>query len=171
MHTKCVHTTQHKRHAGGITLIHTHSTALTAPCPRPLHHAPRPTPHAPRPTTLRTEGAQAREQLSRGELPGLQRKSRRREWRLARAPSEALRGASAQCWPSPGADRPESPSLFSNRVFLAWFRPELGSCGGRREKGEWEPVVSWFSARQRFGTFFSVLEAAVFFSALVSFGA
>jgi hypothetical protein len=58
-------------------------------------HAPRPPTHTHTPTP-RTEGAQAREQLSRGELPGLQRKCRRREWwRLARAPSEALRGASA----------------------------------------------------------------------------
>lgn len=137
MHTKCVlHTTQHKRRAGGITLIHT-PVQLTPPCPRPLQPPPRP-PHTP---TLRTEGAQAREQLSRGELPGLQRKSRRREWRLARAPSEALRGASAQCWPSPGADRPESPSRLSNRrlprmvlarAWILWRKTREGRVGACR---------------------------------------
>jgi hypothetical protein len=118
MHTKCVHTTQHKRRVGGITLIHTPVQLLLRPA-----RARSTTPHAPHAPTLRTEGAQAREQLSRGELPGLQRKSRRREWRLARAPSEALRGASPQCWPSLGADRPESPSLLSNRRRLPRMLP------------------------------------------------
>ena len=53
---------------------------------------------------------------------------------------------------------------------LAWFRREVGSCGGRREKREWEEAVSGFSARRRFGTF-PVLQSAFLFSAIVSFGA
>jgi hypothetical protein len=42
------------------------------------------------------------------------------------APAEALRGASAQCCPSPGADRAESRSRLSNRR-----RPRVVPAGGR----------------------------------------
>ncbi|KAG2592562.1 hypothetical protein PVAP13_5NG559800 [Panicum virgatum] len=68
-------------------------------------------------------------QLSRGELPGLQRASRA-GGESARGPAwdpaEALRGASAQCCPPPGADRAESRSRLSNRR-----RPRVVPAGGR----------------------------------------
>jgi hypothetical protein len=140
------------------------STALTA-----LFASAPPRPSAPHtPNTPRTEEAQAREQLSRGESrpPG---SPARREWRLvARAPSEVLRGASAQCWLSPWAVRPELHHGSRIGLSFAWFRPELASCRAKRKEGEWEGVVLGFA--KRFGTF-SVLEAALSFSALVSFRA
>ena len=124
MHTRCVHTTPATRTAR-ITLEF-------SPAHRALPGGARAasTLHAT-PAVLRTGAHPHRhgKQLSRGELPGLQRASRA-GGESARGPAwdpaEALRGASAQCCPPPGADRAESQSRLSNRR-----RPRVVPAGGR----------------------------------------
>jgi len=173
MHTRCVHTTPATRTARITLEFSPAHRALPggARAASTLHS----TLHAT-PAVLRTGAHPHRhgKQLSRGELPGLQRASR--------AGGESVRGPA---WGS----RRGSPrrlgamlSLSGGRsawgrgrgsrigAVLAWFRREVGSCGGRREKREWEEAVSGFSARRRFGTF-PVLQSAFLFSAIVSFGA
>lgn len=127
--------TQHNRAAQAAS--HS-STALTAPCPHRLHHAPRPTPytHTPR-------------------HPG-QRGRRHKNSSVAassRVSSESAGGESGGGWrglpprlyaaPQRNAGLPQGQIGLSRRcrsrigVFLAWFRPELGSRGGRREAEKW----------------------------------
>ena len=138
-------------------------------CALPASAPPRPTPHAPR------HSGQRGRRHENSSVAASSRVSSER----AGGESGGWRGLPPRLYAAPrrNAGLPRGQIGLSRRrcsrigVFLAWFRPELGSCGGRREKGVRERAVSWFSARQRFGTFFSVLEAAVFFSALVSFGA
>ena len=136
MHTRCVHTTPATRTA--------RSTLEFSPAHRALPGGARAasTLHAT-PAVLRTGAHPHRhgKQLSRGELPGLQRASRA-GGESARGPAwdpaEALRGASAQCCPSPGADRPEVAvaaleSAPSSRG--SGRRSDLAAEGARRESG------------------------------------
>lgn len=153
MHTKCVH--RHRRRAARTAAAA--STHFTSPLALPgrVHsalHATHPdTPDRvaqPHTDTAARETAQSRRAP---ESPA--REQEGGSWGPAWAPAEALRGAPRR---NAGLTRGQIGLSRGSRIgaVLARFRPEVGSCGGRREKREsGRQAVSWCSARPRFGTF------------------
>jgi hypothetical protein len=156
MHTKCVHTSDAQRRPQH------HTRVLTSHCAShsTLHHATGRTP--------RHSGQQNRHGKQLTVAARSSRVSTEREeeqeggtGRRRGLPVEALRGASAQCWPSPGADRAEPRSRLSNRRRLRVV-PAGGRILRRRTRGGGSgrrPFLD-FSACRRFGVF-CILQSAL----------